>query len=335
MYVPHQNMDNKKVTNVSTQALQSSKVKLTWDEDDHERSELTRRPLTQKEIEQNDFKAYLASTSDSEQSDDAGEVKTKGRSAERDRLRNLLLGGGGEGGDDFFDVDLPDGWGGSGKNRAGDMEVTFTPGLSANKGGDDEDEDETTLDRYKKKMRDKKSLRMTKWEEQKESWRKRQSGEEVPDVDGTHKRGDDEFFDLGEEEEKGSKRKSKKGRAPSPVEAEVRKPSTAEELALLAAGDEDDDGPKHFDMAKVIKAEKLSGKKKAHKYSKAAKEDAEPEDGRGFEIDVQDDRFKALHENHEFALDPSNPQYVLFPLPAIISSPDMTVSVSVSKRRRP
>ena len=56
------------------QALRHSKVKLTWDEDEPERTQVTRRALTRKEIEENDFRAYIASSSDSEE-DAAGQMR--------------------------------------------------------------------------------------------------------------------------------------------------------------------------------------------------------------------------------------------------------------------
>ena len=49
---------------------------------------------------------------------------------------------------------MPEGWGtGAGEDGASvDMEITFTPGLSAGTG----DQDETTLEKYQRKMKEKK-----------------------------------------------------------------------------------------------------------------------------------------------------------------------------------
>jgi len=58
-----------------TDALRHSRVKLTWDEDDPERTLVTRRALSRKEIEENDFRAYLASSSDTEA--EASQPKSK------------------------------------------------------------------------------------------------------------------------------------------------------------------------------------------------------------------------------------------------------------------
>lgn len=52
-------------------ALQHSKVKLSWDTDDVHRSKvLKRKKLTEDEIKEEDFKAFLASDSEDEPFDD-------------------------------------------------------------------------------------------------------------------------------------------------------------------------------------------------------------------------------------------------------------------------
>ena len=50
-----------------------------------------------------------------------------------------------------------------------------------------------------------------------------------------------------------------------------------------------------------------SGKKKGKK-AKRGPDDGENELQEDFSIDVKDDRFKAVLEDHTFAIDPSNPQ---------------------------
>lgn len=63
----------------------------------------------------------------------------------------------------------------------------------------------------------------------------------------------------------------------------------------------------HFNMDEIIKAEK----KKSKKGKKKGKNQVEDYGGlqEGFEMDVNDDRFKAVFESHEFAIDPSNPKF--------------------------
>ncbi|KAG8895538.1 pre-rRNA-processing protein esf1 [Tulasnella sp. 408] len=159
-------------------------------------------------------------------------------------------------------------------------------------------------------MKEQKLARMSKLEKQ----RRKNNGEDDPKErdKASAKRGDgigkDGFFELEASEDE--------GHTDDDPGKKSRRPSTKEELALLAADiDDDGAGKRHFDMAKVIKAEKMSAKKKQPKLKtkgqpveEAGNED-EAEDGRGFEIDVKDKRFQALHDEHEFAIDPSNPHF--------------------------
>ncbi|KAI0698440.1 hypothetical protein C8T65DRAFT_12783 [Cerioporus squamosus] len=296
-----------------TDALRHSKVKLTWDEDEPERTQVTRRTFTRKEIEENDFRAYIASSSD-EDEDEAGPSAGKNKkAAERDKLRALLLSGG---------DDMPEGWGeGKDDDADVDMEITFTPGLSTAK----DEKDETTLEKYQRKMREKKKKRKEELREK----TKEDSGEKK----GATKDLGDDFFGADSEDEgsagdtedevprgkKGKKDKDKdkkgkgkgKGRWADDEEEEraARVESTAEELALLAASDNPNGEVKHFDMKAVLRAEKQKGKKRKGKKGKKGADDGENELQEDFSIDVKDDRFKAVLEDHTFAIDPSNPHF--------------------------
>lgn len=173
------------------------------------------------------------------------------------------------------------------------MEITFTPGLTDKKG-----EDETTLEKYQRKLREKRKKR-------KEEARGSAKDKEIQQKK-KQKQPLDDFFDAdgGSEEDVEETTKGKKIKAKEASES--RTPATAEELALLAASD-NPHGAKHFDMSAVLKAEKKFGKKgkKVRKEKHGLNDQDTQED---FRIDVADDRFKALHENHAFAIDPSNPQ---------------------------
>ncbi|KAH9050421.1 hypothetical protein EDB84DRAFT_1555396 [Lactarius hengduanensis] len=264
----------------TTDALRHSKVKLTWDQDDPERDRVTRRTLSLKDIDGDDFRAYIASSSDEEYE---GEAKMMKKSIDRDKLRALLL----EGSND----DLPEGWAGSKPNDLGndgdvDMEVTFRPALTGGK-----DEDETTLGRYQRKMREKRKKRRKDLQE---------GIEGEPSTD--------DFFARGEgEEDSDSVPRSARGKVKGGKRSESRSFSTNEELSLLVAPDRLDSEPKHFDMAAVIKAEK--GARKKHKERKKKNDNDENEVQDNFAIDVKDERFTALHEDHAFAIDPSHPNF--------------------------
>jgi hypothetical protein len=254
-------------------------VKLTWDQDDPERDRVTRRALSLKEIEEDDFHAYIAS-SDSEDG-----TKSMNIPIDRDKLRALLLDGGSN--------DLPEGWAGSKVEELDksdgdvDMEVTFRPALSGGK-----DEDETTLGKYQRKMREKRKKR------------KQDLKEKIKDKSPA-----DDFFAQSEGEEDSDGTPVPTARRAAEVEQrnETRKSSTKEELSLLIAPDQPDSERKHFDMTAIVKAEKSEGKnRKKRKKKTNGDNDNELQDG--FSIDVKDERFRALHEDYAFAIDPSNPQ---------------------------
>ena len=239
----------------STDALRHSKVKLKWDEDDPERTKVLRRALTKKEIEEDDYRAYIAS--DSEESAAGDDAEADKKAAEREKMRSLLLGGGND--------EMPEGWdadpfGNDDKDGVdGDMEITFMPGLS--EANAKNSEDETTLEKYKRKQKEK---RLTRKKELKEKIEAKKSQKENDDDAG------DDFFgeDSNGEEEEASKNKASKtskGKARSTSPAEVRLPATEAELALLTASDGNAKEANHFDMKAIVKAEKLKGRKRNRK----------------------------------------------------------------------
>lgn len=259
-------------------------MKLTWDDDDHERYAVTRRALTKKEIEEEDFRAYIASSSDEEEEEQAADSTSKDakRASERDRLRALLIGN--------HDDELPEGWGDEDGNPGDvDMQITFSSGLNRT-----ETQDENTIEKYQRKLKERKQKRKDRLKETAEE----EEAEDVPK---------DDFFAAGSDDEveppkKASKKK--KGSKASEAESASRKDATKEELALLVTGDSAETGAQHFDLSAVIKAEKL--KKRRTKNKKAAPQlDDLQED---FVIDVADNRFAAIHQDHSYAIDPSNPR---------------------------
>ncbi|KAF9518327.1 hypothetical protein BS47DRAFT_1423201 [Hydnum rufescens UP504] len=223
----------------TTDALRHSKVKLTWDDDDVERTQITRRTLTRQQIEENDFKAYIASSGSSDSGsgsevDDPVHTNTivgassrrtstkQTRDERRAKLRSLLSGN---------NDGLPEGWGGV-DVPSGDIEVTFAPGLTNSTPQAGDGEEETTLERYKRRQKEKKVARK--------------------------------------------------------AIQEARAESTGKKAEATAETD------------------KSNVKKKAQKAEYADKED---EDDDHFTADVTDSRFQALHEDPDFAIDPSHPQF--------------------------
>jgi hypothetical protein len=122
-------------------------VKLTWEGDDPDRANVTRRTLSHQELETMDFRAYLAS-SDSESIQSEGDAK--------ERLRDLLLQG----------HDADDAVWDNKHDRQQEMEITFTPGVvEAAK----DDIEETTLERYKRRHRERRLERKANLLNRKES----------------------------------------------------------------------------------------------------------------------------------------------------------------------
>ncbi|KAG8744701.1 pre-rRNA-processing protein esf1 [Ceratobasidium sp. 414] len=284
----HKGMDFVTDTHKSFKALRHSKVKLTWDDDDPERAKITRRRMTRKEVDEGDFHALLASSSsEGEGENQEGEPAA----SKRERMRALLLGGN--------DDDLPEGWGGDDDDKGADLEITFMPALSSNASKDAEEE--TTLDRYRRKQKEKKAQRKVK----------REQGPSEPTEDaGNDFFGEDSAADV-EVEPTRTKKEPKTGKNKDRGSKAPRNVSTDAELALLLAPDTVVDAePKHFDMRAVLKAEKAGRPgKKSRKDKKGASSEANAEDGQDFQMDVKDERFAALHEDYEFAIDPSNPHF--------------------------
>lgn len=324
--------------NVSSQALRHSKVKLTWDADDPERERVTRQAarglLTKDQLRDDDFRAYLASGTESEGEDD----KTKGR----DRLRALLHL---DGNDDDEEEDEED-------QGAGDLQITFMPGLSEAasrkaRGEKKGDEEETTLEKYMRKQRERR-------EKKKQSRSGKDDENEVEEdagagaiSGGADAAGfNDPFFESDPEmdmeaalraeeggvsaqsakkgKDKKKERKGKDKKGASEVQDAEEDPAAAAraraELELMVdsdSGDEAIGGRRHFDMKDIIRSEQ--GKdKKSRKRGKRGKAGAGEDDkGKGsksarddFQINTQDPRFAALHEDHRFAIDPSNPHFI-------------------------
>lgn len=304
-------------------------MKLTWDQDDPQRSRLTRQDttkLTKKQVDDMDadLATYLASGS----SDEGSSADEEGR---KDRMRKLF---------GFNDAGTSAIKAGSSK-PSGAMEITFKPALTE----EDVEEasgDETTLQAYKRKEKERKQ-------------RKRQDaplangkGKEVQKVGF-----DDDFFEQpvdfesafdappSDSEDIGSKRE------PAPfnkkltkAEKQARKQAEAKqaaEMALLVDGEAE----RHFDMAEIVRNEKeeAKGNSRSTRRKKAKRAAANIQDGNTavptdtFEMDVNDERFNVLAQDHRFAIDPSNPRYVYTVFPDIPSLSECCVLIRYQKTK--
>ncbi|CBQ67586.1 related to ESF1-18S rRNA factor, nucleolar protein involved in pre-rRNA processing [Sporisorium reilianum SRZ2] len=342
---------NYKGVDFKTDALRHSRVKLTWDQDDPERSKLTRMVarggLTKEQLRDDDFRAYLASDTESEP--DAEQLAAQNG---RDRLRALLnLDGGDEGGfgkkgkrnGGVFDDPRRD------EDEQGEMQITFMPGLSeaaakkaAGGAGNKGAEDETTLEKYLRKQKEKK--------ERKKARRGGGDGEEAEDkkdedaVDGaigsTDAGFDDPFFNQDVDMEaalaaefgdaapttkksskKTSSKKSTSGQDTNEDPAELAR--QRQHLTTLIGDTNDEltqDGRQHFDMKDILRHESGKDAKRAKLLKRLSKKKQRKEQAfqerKGaplvqdtFAIDARDDRFSALMDDHRFAIDPTHPGF--------------------------
>ncbi|KAM0746794.1 hypothetical protein T439DRAFT_329491 [Meredithblackwellia eburnea MCA 4105] len=265
-----------------------------------------------------------------------------GNSKRRDELRSLF------GLDVKGGIEEQD-WDGSSKKKGGakgatkgakgvegEMQITFAPALSEggdgkkSKGGrEDDDRPETAIETYRRKEKERRERKRLERQAKKD-------GKPLPGLgpeDGGEDVGpggfDDDFFnddgaedafaafDRGEDLDDGSSKKKKGAKLSKKEKREMREAEEAEgkkgrdELSLLVADEDDEmgEGGKHFDMRQILKAEKMKGKRVRKRKGKKTEESVEAPVVDNFNIDLKDDRFKSLHEDFDFAIDPTNPRF--------------------------
>lgn len=317
-----------KPTEFVTTALQHSKVKLTWDmtPDEASRKDAIKRAFTgsRADINENDLRAYLGSESEDESENDLEDVSEaqdaqSSKPTKKDLARQKMRAA----------LGLADEPSSSSKGKGGavgDMQITFTAGLSAGtKSGVFENEpilEETTAEKYIRKERERKARRKDKVKALREGRDPdaQDADEEQQEPEASQDLGfDDPFFAAGsnsKEKSQNTKASSKEERLKRREEKnkqEAARQSEKAELELLMeqGGAGDDHG--HFDIDAIHRAEKAKGKK--HAKSNKGKNRHSDQGGAatglqpGFEMNVEDDRFRNVFESHEFAIDPSNPRF--------------------------
>ncbi|KAK5117244.1 hypothetical protein LTR62_005861 [Meristemomyces frigidus] len=311
-----------------TEALTHSKVRLTWDDDDTTRKEVQKRAFSRAELDENDLQAYIGSEesdADSTTSRKSAAEDRKARKAdEKRKMMRERLGLAGESA-----AKVTGGKSGKKDEVVGDMVVTFTSGLS--KGGKKEGvfvnepmDEESTRARYVRKEKERKQAR----KERSKGRNAVGSDHDVPSTsagavdvvvqDTAEDAGfDDPFFNdpaAAATAEKKAHKAEKQLKRDAKAAKEAEAATKRKELELLMAEDQGD-VVRHFDMREIEKAEKRKGKKgRKDKRNKMGVDDAgEDADGgagkAAFAVDPSDDRFGALFESHEFAIDPSNPKF--------------------------
>ena len=342
-----------------TDALQHSRVRLTWDADDGTRKEVQKRAFaaSRANIDENDLKAYLGSdTSDSEadnpepvvvdataesipeteQTNLAPSTPTvpilSKKEVERQRMRSLL-------------GLSPEPTTSTSKRRpksdltapVGDMQITFSSGLQPSTSDSvfvnspDTNTEETTVEKYIRKEKERKARRKAKT---KGGTVDTATDEPTTATKTTVSPGDAQQTDLGfndpffadpssKTQPQTTNADRKEARLLKRTQKAAKEAASAvqkAELELLTIDDHRDpnNGNKdtqHFNINEILKAEKaLSQKsKKRSKKGKERERVREAEEVRekdGFRIDTQDERFGAVYERSEFAIDPSHPRFL-------------------------
>lgn len=338
--------DGYKPNDFVTDALQHSKVSLTWDADDGERKEVQRRAFagSRTEINENDLKAYLGSDSSKDEEELETPIpngkpdkptnsaeeppKLSKKEIERQRLRGLL---------GLTAEPLP-----STKSKkseqgpVGDMQITFSSGLSSQTPGGSVFEnspiaEETTVEKYVRKEKERKARRKEKMKKARQGLTSGNEDEDaVADVaeDAPAAEDEEQPKDLGfddpfftealdsKAQSTASRKAAKAAKRAERAAAEAASAAQRAELELLMV--DENTGVKninHFDINEIAKAEKALAKKKKGKAGKKVKLSAREKEALkakeldAFRMDVQDPRFAKVFESSEYAIDPSNPRF--------------------------
>ncbi|KAH6676643.1 hypothetical protein B0J14DRAFT_585979 [Halenospora varia] len=314
-------------TEFVTDALQHSKVKLTWDMDPEEatRKDAIKRAFSgsRAEIGENDLRAYLGSDSEDSEpeepplpdEEESTAPKLTKKELARQKMREAL---------GLSSEPAPKKKSSAGP--VGDMEITFAAGLtSSNSKGVFENEpviEETTAEAYIRKEKERKARRKERAKAKREGKdpdaeveKEDEEGENVNVNEKEDLGFDDPFFATDEAtKEKASKSIRKEARLKKREAKAAEAASKASERAKLELLMQDNtlEAPnqiEHFDINEIARVEKRA---KRGKKGKKGEEVGSKRGGlqEGFEMDVQDERFAGrLFGNHEFAIDPSNPKF--------------------------
>ena len=336
--------DSYKPNDFVTDALQHSKVKLTWDADDGTRKEAQKRAFagSRADIDENDLKAYLGSDSSEDEvpqplvadSTSAAAVNSDGtdfkipqvtnvskKDAERQKMRALL----------GLQSEMIASHKSKAKKNAsvGDMQVTFSSGLSSELHKvsvfeNEPERDETTKEKYVRKEKERKARRKEKSKQRNDANDTAADpvGRSLASSDGPDPENpatpdlgfSDPFFTAPSNDKatstvhrKAEKRQKREQRAVD----EAASAAQRAELELLMMDDKTNaQEMNHFDINEIAKAEKVAKKKKSKKrLSEREKEALAVKKRDVFEMNVGDERFGDVYRRSEFAIDPSHPRF--------------------------
>lgn len=309
--------------NVNLSSLNSSTVKLSWDADNPDRVILKKKAFTKHEMDEDDLKAYLASSSDENEDDDKLSRK------DIERKRKLLLGTTENKTDDGKD-DI-------------DLEVTFEPGM-LEKGEEilkqklekDEHKDDTPWEARLRRIRERKSekrklrreLLTSRGREDEGALAEKQDGDVEKDENPSF---EDPFFsierDFDELESKSRAEKDKFQRQrerkldeegpPNDMDHDELKQRRQAELELISMGDEREkrngnslrqallaaDSDDEEERRQEKKGKRTRGKRR---WQKETNHIATVKPSM---MDTNDERFQGVFNSHLFAIDPTHPKF--------------------------
>ncbi|KAL9091134.1 MAG: hypothetical protein Q9159_001551 [Coniocarpon cinnabarinum] len=332
---------NYKPNEFVTDALTHSKVRLTWDEDDRARGEAQKRAFAGVG-EDDDLKAYVGSESSASEDQDlvpgptlAPTQSQKDLKQESARRKTRALLGLPEEESRPKNGDEP---------PSGDMQITFSSGLAAEKNGDvfankpEDVREETTRDRYIRKERERKQRRKEKLKSSRthgitnDGVTQDPGSPEEPGIDAAETSEDevngnaadpfdDPFFMDPAQTNESAKREAMKSRKQQDKEQTMaeraRHEQERDELSRLMNDDvstfQDSESTRngHFDMSNIRRAEKRAAKQQKKKKGRTLLQKTPPDVERGddFQPDLADERFRGLYEDTAFAIDPTNPRF--------------------------
>nr|XP_043615185.1 ESF1 homolog [Erigeron canadensis] len=264
-----------------TRALQLSKIDLTWDENEPQRSKKLKRKINvdqESEYVKDELalKEFIASSESETDEDENGANGGNNKRQKTDAYRALL-----QSGDGSDDDEEDDGM---------DMEVTFNTGLEdlSKKLLEKKDtKSETVWDAYLRKRKEKKKNRKNRSKDSSDDESDGSDGEPVEDP------GDSFAGEAVKKKTVACSKKSKKHDTELSVEEGE---ASRAELELLLA---DDDGGDANVKGYNLKRNKSKGKK--------GKQD--DVDEKIPTVDYDDPRFSSLFNRPEYALDPTDPQF--------------------------
>jgi len=266
-------------------ALQYTKVKCTWDEDDlTRRQKLTTAPTNDQDYD--DLRAYLASDNSSDEEEQSisssDEAAPKSTSSTANTFRKLL--GLAHSSDESEQEN--DGDGDGEVQEQGNKQFSYVPEKK-------QILEQKIQDKAISKQIEQEKKELTPWDKyllkRKEKRRERRQANKAKRYKNDSDDDDDDDDDQVQEETNNNNTTSK------------------EELELLLAGDDKEEQNKDFNMRQLIKLQTKKSKKK----NKKTTEEATTTSGQEFEINVDDTRFKSLFDGTDdrFGIDKTSTNF--------------------------